>query len=119
MNRSWSTASAQQLARQLGRSPQLFLPAQLAVARELTAAGLRGEEAAAALRAVLFLVGGFILLEDEQRHRKPGATTQELWQSVTDPAVDDDLREAMGRPVPADALFGYALDRLLASVLPD
>ncbi len=113
-----ATTHTQQLARELGRSAELFLPAQIVLARELSAAGLHGEAAAEATRAVLFLVGGFVLLEDNYRVASPGrATTQDLWRQVEDPALDPELRAAMSRAITPDALFDYTVDRLLAAIL--
>ena len=115
-----ATTHTQQLARELGRSAELFLPAQIVLARELSAAGLHGEAAAEATRAVLFLVGGFVLLEDNYRVAKPGrASTQDLWRQVDDPAIDPELRAAMSRATTPDALFDYTVDRLLAAILGD
>jgi hypothetical protein len=113
------TTPTQQLAGALGRSAELSFPAQVVLAREVQAAGLSGAAAAQAVRALLFVIGGFILLEDEFAHREPGArTTQELWATVDDGGVDPGLRRAMSRGVNTDALFDFAVDRLLASVLP-
>ena|SRR5438445_13631261 len=113
-----ATTVAQQLATALNRTAELSFPAQVALAREMAAAGVRGEDAARAVRAVLFLVGGFILLEDNFRHRQPGSrTTQDLWRSLDDPTLDADLRTAMSRPADTDALFDYAVNRLLESIL--
>jgi TetR/AcrR family transcriptional regulator, tetracycline repressor protein len=114
-----ATTATQQLAGALGRNAELSLPIQVTLAREVSAAGLSGADAAQAVRALLFLVGGFILLEDNFAHREPGArTTQELWEGVDDDALDPALRKAMSRSVDTDDLFDYAVDRLLASVLP-
>ena len=63
-------------------------------------------------------MGGFILLEDNFAHREPGSrTTQELWHALADGAIDADLRKAMSRPANTDALFDYAVERLVASIL--
>jgi AcrR family transcriptional regulator len=113
-----ATTWTQQLAAELGRTAELSFPGQVALAREMQAAGLSGSDAAQAVRAVLFLVGGFILLEDNFAHRQPGSrTTQELWQGLDDGEIDPALRKAMARPANTDTLFDYAVDRLLASVL--
>lgn len=113
-----ATTLTQQLANELGRTAELSFPGQVALAREMEAAGLHGGQAAQAVRSVLFLVGGFILLEDNFSHRRPGGrTTQELWRRVDDPAIDAGLRRAMTRPVNTDSLFDYAVDRLLDSIL--
>jgi len=113
-----ATTATQQVAQALGRGAELSFPAQVVLAREMAAAGLRGEEAARAVRAVLFVVGGFILLEANFKSRQEGAeTTQELWRSVEDPRIDAALRTAMTRSPNTDALFDYAVDRLLEAVL--
>ena len=114
-----STTATQQLAGAIGRSAELSFPAQVILAREVQAAGLSGAGAAQAVRALLFLIGGFILLEDNFAHREAGArTTQELWEAVDDDGLDPGLRRARSRGVDTDDLFDYAVDRLLASVLP-
>ncbi|MHB8464855.1 MAG: TetR/AcrR family transcriptional regulator [Acidimicrobiales bacterium] len=114
-----STAPMQQLAAELGRGAELSVPVQVTLAGEMTAAGLHGEEAANAMRSVLFMVGGFILVEENYRHRPPGSrTTQELWQGIDDDAIDPGIRAAMQRAPDSDGLFRYALDRMLDAVLP-
>jgi AcrR family transcriptional regulator len=113
-----ATTLTQQLAAELGRAAELSFPGQVVLARELQAAGLKGEDAAQAARALLFVVGGFILLEDNFAHREPGAkTTQELWSGVADDGIDEAIHQAMSRPADTDALFDYAVDRLLGAIL--
>jgi AcrR family transcriptional regulator len=115
-----ATTPAQGVAAVVGRTAELSFPGQVALAKEMQAAGLGGAEAAQAVRAVLFLVGGFILLEDNFAHREPGSrTTQELWRGLVDTNgdIDADLRKAMSKPTNTDTLFDYAVDRLLASIL--
>ena len=113
-----ATTPTQQLAAELGRTAELSFPGQVALTREMQAAGVGGSDAAQAVRAVLFLVGGFILLEDNFAHRQPGSrTTQDLWRALDDEGIDAGLRKAMSRPTNTDSLFDYAVDRLLASIL--
>jgi TetR/AcrR family tetracycline transcriptional repressor len=113
-----ATTATQGLAAELGRTAELSFPGQVALTREMQAAGVTGSDAAQAVRAVLFLVGGFILLEDNFAHREPGSrTTQELWQGLDDADIDPALRKAMARPANTDGLFDYAVDALLASIL--
>src|SRR4051812_34861924 len=115
-----STTATQGLAAEIGRTAELSFPGQVALSREMQAAGVTGSHAAQAVRAVLFLVGGFILLEDNFAHREPGSrTTQELWQGLVDDGtgVDGDLRKAMSKPTNTDTLFDYAVDKLLGSIL--
>jgi len=113
-----ATTLTQQVAEVVDRTAELSFPGQVALAREMEAAGLQGAEAAQAVRALLFLVGGFILREDNFSHRREGGrTTQELWRRVDDPAIDAGLKRAMSRPANTDALFDYAVERLVDSVL--
>jgi TetR/AcrR family tetracycline transcriptional repressor len=113
-----ATGPAHQLAAELGRGAELSFPAQVALAREVAAAGLSGHAAADAVRSVLFVVGGFIMIEDNYRHRQPGSrTTQELWQAVGEPGIDDDLRTTMATPTDTNALFTFTVERLLDSLL--
>jgi len=110
-----------ELARELGRGPATAFPGQVALAREATAAGLAGEEGADAVRAVLWLVGGFIMLERlPQQADQPvqTTTTQELWKSVREPGIDPALSKAMTRAPDAGALFETALSSLLDAVVP-
>jgi len=110
-----------ELARELGRGPATAFPGQVALAREATAAGLVGEEGADAVRALLWLVGGFIMLERlPQQADQPvqTTTTQELWKSVREPGIDPALTEAMTRAPDPGALFETALAALLDAVLP-
>ncbi len=114
-----ATEAAHQLARLLGRTAELSLPGQIVLAREVGAAGVKGPDAAKAVRALSFLVGGFILLEDVFAHpQQTGPTTNELWATVEDPAIPAPLRRAMEQPPDSDVLFDFAVDRLVASILP-
>lgn len=110
-----------ELARELGRGPATAFPGQVALAREATAAGLAGEEGADAVRAVLWLVGGFIMLERlPQQPDQPvqSTTTQELWKAVREPGIDPVLARAMTRVPKPSALFETALAALLDAVVP-
>ncbi len=111
-----ATSNAQLLARQLGRTAELYMPAQVALAREFSAAGLHGAAAADATRAVLFVVGGYVLLEDS--YRSGGAArTPDLWRTVDDPLIDGELQAAMSRATTPDALFEYTTEHLLTAIL--
>ena len=107
-----------QLATELGRGNELSFRTQVALAREMTAAGLEGADAVAALRSILFLVGGFVVIEEQYRQRPPGElATRDLWAEVDDEDIAPAIREAMTGPTDTDALFTYSLDRLLDAVL--
>lgn len=109
-----------QLAQALNRNPDVAFPGQLALAREVGAAGLQGADATNAVRAVLYLVGGFQLVEGNVMNRPVGSrTTQEKWRELTDEQIDPELRNAMAADLDIDALFEFALDAMLASLLPE
>ena len=105
-------------ARQLGRGPASNFPGQVALARELTAAGLSGEAAADALRSIAYVVGGFILIEDLDPEPTP-TTTQDLWRELSDSSVEPGLAAAMSKPPDLEELLSFTLDRLLDALLPD
>ena len=105
------------LAHQLGRGPATSFPGQVALAREISAAGLAGAEAARAVRSILFLVGGFILLEGLPPPPPGTPTTTELWRTVDGTGIDPGLLAEMRRPPDTDALFEHTLEQLLQSVL--
>jgi TetR/AcrR family tetracycline transcriptional repressor len=112
------TEPAQKLAAELGRGAELSFPAQVELSKEVAAAGLEGHAAADAVRAVLFVVGGLIMIADNYRHREPGTrTTQELWRSVVDADIDDNLRSTMATAPDTGALFRFTVDRLLDALL--
>ena len=83
----------------------------------MTAAGGR-RRAVAALRSILFLVGGFVMIEEEYRQRSPSrsapATSGPRWTTRPSATV---IRAAMTDSTDTDALFTYTLDRLLDAVL--
>jgi len=108
---------AHRLAQELGRVAELSVPAQVLLAREVSAAGFTGPRALQATRSVLFVVGGLILIEDHYRHRRPGGpSSQEIWQSIEDPEVDSALRTAMTSSEDSDALFAFTVERLLDGI---
>ncbi|GGU91957.1 hypothetical protein GCM10010211_68430 [Streptomyces albospinus] len=100
-----------------GLTERMFLPAQQALVHELHAAGLRGERAAEAVRAVQFQVVGFVLVE-RNRERSPAQhpSEGELWDS---PAAGHDpaLARALAAPADAEHLFRVSLEALVASLL--
>ncbi|QHC21835.1 TetR/AcrR family transcriptional regulator [Streptomyces sp. GS7] len=100
-----------------GLTERMFLPAQQALVHEMHAAGLRGERAAEAVRAVQFQVVGFVLVE-RNRERSPAQhpSEGELWDAPTaghDPA----LARALAAPADAGHLFRVSLEALVASLL--
>jgi AcrR family transcriptional regulator len=109
-----------QLADQLGRGSATYFPGQLALACEMTAAGLTGVDAANAVRSILFLVGGFIMLEGDRPQPPNAVTSQQLWREVEGGRADIDagLLHEMQHPPNIDEVFEFALARLLPAILP-
>ncbi|MCU1461252.1 MAG: transcriptional regulator, TetR family [Acidimicrobiales bacterium] len=105
------------LAHELGRGPATSFPGQVALAREVTAAGLSGADAARAVRSVLFLVGGFILLEGLPPPPPGTPPTQSAWRKVNDDAIEPGLLAEMRKAPDTDDLFEFSLSRLLRSLL--
>lgn len=72
------------LANEVGRGNELSFRTQVALADELARAGLDGAEAADVLRSLLFVVGGFVVIEDQYRqgvewrlrHRRPAGRSR-------------------------------------------
>jgi TetR/AcrR family tetracycline transcriptional repressor len=100
------------LAHERGRTAELYFPAQSALAREISAAGLEGPEAALAVRTVLFFVGGFIMVETSELV-SPHLATGELWSTA---GIDADLAAHLAEDVDFDELFEHSLAALLRAV---
>ena len=100
-----------------GRIAALFQPARRALVRELTAAGLTGQEAAIALQSILHLVVGSVLV-DRQVERQPAQHQEpsDLWTLDDVPEVPE-LLDHLTHPVGEDELFGYTLRALVRAVL--
>jgi TetR/AcrR family transcriptional regulator, tetracycline repressor protein len=106
-----------ELLTELGRGPALSFPVQVAVAREVTAAGLEGAAAAEAVRSVLYLVGAFIVLE--QAMDEEGIDTAvDLWRDSRDPGVPAALRRRLARRVGVGDVFEPTLAALLRGLFP-
>jgi AcrR family transcriptional regulator len=102
------------LAMEQGRFPGMWFPAQVAIAREVTAAGLCGPEAARAVTSVLYLAGAFIMLESMfEEHEADARATVDLWRGVDDPTIDRGLVARMRKGVDTGAVFVDALDAVL------
>ena len=108
------------LAHSVGGTSALEMHLEIAMARELTAAGVVGDRARDALRSILICVGGFLVLAfrpDEAVPTELSSTT--LWGQVEDPAVDSGTREALTQPIDLDALFETTIQAVVDSYLAD
>jgi TetR/AcrR family transcriptional regulator, tetracycline repressor protein len=98
--------------------PAMWFPAQVALAREVTAAGLEGSEAARAVTSLLYLTGAFVMLEAAfEEHADEARATVDLWNGVEDPRIDRGLRARMARGFDAAAVFDDTLEALLDAML--
>ena len=104
------------LAHQRRKTAAMFQPVQAALARELAALGLRGADAALAVRAVQCHVVASVVLE-RTASRGP---TEELTDPSAWPEAPDDpqLVASLAGPPDYAAVFDYGLAALLAG-LPD
>lgn len=115
----WDSALANRavtsLAHQTGTTALLEHPLEVALARELEAAGLTGDELARALRSILATVGGFLVLalRDESaipvERRGPA-----LWASAAHGLAPDTVA-ALSEPADLDALFATTLRTVIAA----
>jgi TetR/AcrR family transcriptional regulator, tetracycline repressor protein len=107
------------LAYEVGATSLLELPLERALAREITAAGLKGDAARDALRAILICVGGFLViaLRPADLVPEPWASTT-LWADVDDPLIDDETIEALTRSVDLPPLFERTVRAVVDSYIP-
>ena len=102
------------LAMEQGRFPGMWFPAQVALAREVSAAGLKGAEAARAVTSLLYLAGAFVMLEAAfEEHAREAQATVELWRGVDDPSIDRGLRTRMAKGFDATSVFDDTLEAVL------
>jgi len=102
------------LAMEQGRFPGMWFPAQVALAREVSAAGVKGAEAARAVTSLLYLAGAFVMLEAAfEEHAHEAQATVELWRGVEDPRIDRGLRTRMARGFDAASVFEDTLEAVL------
>ena len=98
-----------------GRGEAIFTKVQVALAHELTANGLHGEDAAFAVATILFHLGGFILLENALSHDYRVRGAQQWAQQ------DDEIDEAMSarllQDTDLDRIFDFTLDAILESLM--
>jgi AcrR family transcriptional regulator len=105
------------IAHQRGRTDAVFQPARRVLVRELTVAGLRGADAAFAVRAVLELVSGSVLTQIQvDRSPEVGASPGREWDEA-DFTDAPELLELLSRPIDHERLFARSLETLVRGVL--
>jgi AcrR family transcriptional regulator len=107
------------LAAQTGATTLLELPLEIALAAELEGAGVRGDAARDAMRAILTCVAGFLVVAwrpsaDAPAELRPDA----LWATVDDERVPAATVAAMRRPADPDVLFEQTLGAVIDAHLP-
>jgi len=105
------------LVHRQGRTAALFQPARRVLVRELTASGLGGAEAARAVRAVLSLVVGSVLI-DRQVERQPAqvGAPGALW-TPEDVPDDPELLDLLMTESDEVDVFDYTLSVLVRAVI--
>jgi AcrR family transcriptional regulator len=108
------------VANDRGLNATVSLPLQIALARELTAAGLRGRRASRAMRSIIYTVAGFIVLADKvppiapTRHR-----SEELWANVDTFGIDPGLLADLRQHADFDDVFEHTLRTLVEAILAE
>jgi AcrR family transcriptional regulator len=106
------------LAMEHGRFPAMWFPAQVALAREISAVGRRGADAARAVASILYLAGAFVVLEAAlEEHAGATQGTAQLWRDAADPQIDDGLRAHMAHGVDPGRVFDDVLDAVLDRIV--
>ncbi|MFI5991478.1 TetR/AcrR family transcriptional regulator [Streptomyces sp. NPDC051362] len=100
-----------------GLTERMFLPARQALVREVHAAGLRGARAAEAVRAVLFQVVGFVLVERNRERAPVQRPAEEELRDVRTAQGDPALARALSRPVDPERLFVVSVRALVEALL--
>jgi len=105
------------LVHRQGRTAALFQPARRVLVHELTGAGVEGRDAALAVRALLDLAIGSVLL-DRQLERQPvqRETPEELWSREGGPEAPE-LLEHLSHPINEEQSFRYTLAIVVEAVL--
>jgi AcrR family transcriptional regulator len=112
--RLWDHPHLIALAHERGKTAAMFQPMQAALARELHAVGLRGKDAAMAIRGLqLHVVSSVVIARTAERGPVTDATDIAAW-----PATDDhDLITALAGPVDYQGAFDTTLDALLDRIV--
>lgn len=106
------------LVNEYGQVAKMFLPAETALTRELVVAGLPPRRIPIAVRALLYHVIGFVVLEmNVARQPAQHPSASELWQHVHDPAIPSAVTRQLAEPYDADDVFAFATRSLVEAVL--
>lgn len=113
--RLWERPHLIGLAHERGQTVAMFQPMQAALAQELAAVGLHGEQAALAVRLLqVHVVSSVVLARAAERGPAVNPTDPEAWPDTP----DADLVSALARPLDYEEMFRFGLDALLDRLLP-
>lgn len=106
------------LAHQVGATSLLEMQLELAMVRELEAAGLRGHEVRDALRSILMCVAGFLVVALRRSEAtSPDLRSAALWSRVEAP-ISEATRAALTDDTDVEALFERTLTAVVAAYVP-
>jgi AcrR family transcriptional regulator len=109
--RLWDHPHLIALAHERNKTLAMFQPMQAALAHELHAVGLRGKDAAVAIRGLqLHVVSSVVIERTAQRGPTTDATDPTAWPALTD---DPELIAALSAQVDYRAAFDVTLEALL------
>ncbi|MCD9624842.1 TetR family transcriptional regulator [Rhabdothermincola salaria] len=103
------------LAHERQRTASMFQPVEQAMAAELAGSGVRGKDAAFALRVLSTHVVGSVMLERVARQDGDEVTTASVWPTDTD---DPELVDALSANPDRDALFVFGVRALFDALVP-
>ena len=113
--RLWERPHLIGLAHERGRTVAMFQPMQAALAEELAAVGLRGQQAALAVRLLqVHVVSSVVLARTAARGPMTNPTDPQAWPD----AMDLELVATLATPVDYEEMFRFGLDALLDRLLP-
>lgn len=113
--RLWDRPHLIAVAHERGLTGAMFQPVQEALARELAAVGLHGEDAALAVRALQVQVTASIVLQRAAlRGPETTPTDPTAWRDSDDP----ELVAALAEPLDYEAVFTLGVEALLDRLLP-
>jgi TetR/AcrR family transcriptional regulator, tetracycline repressor protein len=107
------------LVNERGLTPLMFLPAQVALARELSAAGLEGADAALAVRSIQYHVIGSVILERwHERSPAQHPTAEDLWrQHALEAGVEPDVAMHLARSLAPEEVFEFSTRTIVRSLV--
>lgn len=115
-DRLWQRPHLIAVAHERGKTAAMFQPMQAALATELAKVGLRGAQAALAVRALQFhIVASVVLERTVSRGPIRDVTDPTAWPDHPD---DPQLVAALSGPMDHDAVFELGLHALLDRLLP-